>query len=124
MFEPMSKPALKPKRRRASLAAALHNNSRCPIGVAAMILIAVAGCGKKADLKNQTSELQKAFPASVNAAPAPAEQLAIGQPPTADANAYVSLALRAVSANDYRSGVLALQAAQKTRGVTADQLMT
>ena len=59
------------------------------------------------------------------AAPAPAQpQSEVPNPlPRADANDLVKSALSAARANDYASGVIALQAAQVKPGVTAEQVM-
>jgi len=86
------------------------------------VVLGITGCNKKADVKSQTSELERAFPAAASAAPAPSESPAPGQAPT-DANAYVKTALSAVNADDYAASVIALQTAQRVRGVTAEQLM-
>jgi hypothetical protein len=86
------------------------------------VVLESSGCSKKADVKSQTSELEKAFPAAASAAPAPSEMPAPGQAP-ADANAYVKAALSAVNADDYAGSIIALQTAQRARGVTAEQLM-
>ena len=81
----------------------------------------MASCSKKPDVKASASELEKAFPAA--AAPVPAETPATAAAPVADANAYVKAALASVQANDYAGSVIALQTAQRARGVTVDQLM-
>ena len=87
-------------------------------------LLAFSGCGKKPDIQSQVSELEKAFPAAAPAAPAPAETAQPAQaPPPADANAYVKAALSAVRENDYAGSVIALQSAQRMRGVTYEQLV-
>src|SRR5207249_3567756 len=84
-------------------------------------ILALASCSKKPDVKASASELEKAFPAA--AAAAPAETPATSAAPVADVNAYVKAALSSVQANDYAGSVIALQTAQRARGVTADQLM-
>jgi len=86
----------------------------------AVVLLVLFGCKEKVDVKSQTSELEKAFPQAVAATPAPIETAPAQVP---DANPYVKAALSAVSANDYAGGVIALQTAQKSRGVNAEQLM-
>ena len=87
------------------------------------VLLAVSGCSKKADVKSQTSELEKAFPDAASATPAPAETPAPSQAQPVEANAYVKAALSAVNSDDYAGSVIALQNAQRARGVTAEQLM-
>jgi hypothetical protein len=76
-------------------------------------------------MKSSASELEKAFqtsaaPAPAAAQPQPAVPTAVVQ---ADANELVKSALTAARANDYASGVIALQAAQVKPGITADQVM-
>jgi hypothetical protein len=84
------------------------------------VLLVLLGCKEKVDVKSQTSELEKAFPQAAAATPAPIEAAPAQVP---DANAYVKAALSAVSADDYAGSVIALQTAQKARGVNAEQLM-
>ena len=87
-------------------------------------LLMVAGCSKKADVKGQASELEKAFPAAAPAPAAPVETpAATAQAPASEANAYVKAALSAVQANDYAGGVIALQKVQRMPGVTYQQLV-
>ena len=89
------------------------------------VLLALSGCGKKADVKSQISELEKSFQDTSLAAPAASESALGGRSPdrSSDAKAYVNLALSAVQSNDYAGGVIALQAAQRMPRVTAEQLM-
>src|SRR5690242_12472224 len=94
-------------------------NSLMMISAAVLLL---TGCSKKPDVKAETSELEKAFPAAATApdnyqvqTPTPVQQQ--------DANAYVKAALSAVRSDDYAASVIALQTAQRTRGTTAEQLM-
>jgi len=84
-----------------------------------LALSLLSGCGKKAEVKSQITELEKAFPAATSAAPAP-ESVA-GPAPLAEANVYVKTALSAVQANDYAGSVIALQTAQSARGITEQQ---
>ena len=90
----------------------------CSISVAAAL--GLSGCSKKADVKGQVSELEKVFPAASAAAPAQDAPVPQGQ---ASADAYVRSALSAVRQNDYATSVIALQQAQRARGVTAQQMM-
>jgi len=84
----------------------------------------LAGCSKKVDVKDQVSQLEKAFPAAAPAAAAPIETpAATVQVPASDANAYVKAALSAVQANDYAGGVIALQKVERMPGVTYQQLV-
>ena len=87
------------------------------------VFFTLIGCGKKADVKTQVSELEKAFPAAVAAAPPPIETTPANQPISKEANAYVSVALSAVRTNDYAASVIALQAVQRMPQITAQQLM-
>ena len=88
-------------------------------------ILMLAGCSKKADVKDQVSQLEKAFPAAAPAAAAaPVETpAATAQAPASEANAYVKAALSAVQANDYAGGVIALQKVQRMPGVTYQQLV-
>src|SRR5437660_214685 len=87
-----------------------------------LVLLACNGCGNKPDVKSQVSELEKAFPAAAPAAAAPGQTAEPTQaPPPTDANAYVKAALSAVRENDYAGSVIALQTAQRMRGVTYEQ---
>jgi hypothetical protein len=67
-------------------------------------LLALSGCGKKADVHLQASELEKAFQSD-------------------QSSAFVNLAVSAVRTNDYAVGVIALENARRMPGMTADQLM-
>jgi hypothetical protein len=81
-------------------------------------------CSKKADVQTSVSELEKAFPTvAASAQPQPSTPTAApAQPPQTDAEALVKNALAAARANDYASGVIALQTAQTKPGITADQV--
>ena len=67
-------------------------------------LLALSACAKKADVRREAVELEKAFQSD-------------------QSSPYVSLAVSAVRTNDYAVGVIALQNAQRVPGMTADQLM-
>ena len=88
----------------------------------ALVLI-LAACSKKPDVQLSVSELEKAFPSAAASAPVQPQPAAPAPVPQADANDLVKNALTAARANDYASGVIALQAAQAKPGVTADQVM-
>ncbi len=86
------------------------------------MLLAAAGCSKKADVKAQVSALEKAFPGAAEQAGQPDQSAA--QPDSKnDANAYVRAALSALRSNDYAAGVVVLQNVAQTPGVTPNQLM-
>jgi hypothetical protein len=87
------------------------------------LVLTVASCSKQPDVKASVSELEKAFPTAAAPAPAQPQPAAPTPLPQADANDLVKNALTAARANDYASGVIALQAAQVKPGVTADQVM-
>ena len=87
-------------------------------------LLASSACGKKADLKTQVFELEKAFPTAPAGTPVQAERAASNQAPLTDANACVRLALAAVRTNDFAGGVITLQAVQRMPGLTPEQLMS
>ena len=86
-------------------------------------LFALSACSKKADVKSQVSELEKAFQAATPTASVPAATPTENQNLPADANAFVHVALTAVRANDFAGGVIALQEVQRIPGVSANQLM-
>jgi hypothetical protein len=97
--------------------------SRQLILLSGVLSLALGACSKKPDVKASVSELEKAFPTAAAPAPIqpqPAAPTAVTQ---ADANDLVKSALTAARANDYASGVIALQAVQVKPGVTADQVM-
>ena len=90
-----------------------------------VLVLALSACSRKADVKAQVSDLEKAFPAAAATAPAqPQTPAPVEAPAAADASAYVQSALAAVRQSDYAASVIALQKAQRARGVTAQQLMT
>ena len=97
---------------------------RCLLCLTSMVMaLAVSGCSKKAEVKSQVSELEKAFPNATVAAPAPQAAAPAPAPASASADAYVQSALSAVRQNDYAASVIALQQAQRAPGVTAQQIM-
>jgi len=85
-------------------------------------LLGEIGCSKPT-VKEQVSELERAFPGARVENAVPGEQAVIAQTPLEDANSYVSRALVAVRTNDYRQGVIALQNVAKVRGISPQQLM-
>jgi hypothetical protein len=89
----------------------------------AALVLTVASCSKQPDVKASVSELEKAFPTTPAATPAQPQPAAPAAVPQDNANDLVRSALTAARANDYASGVIALQAAQTKPGVTADQVM-
>jgi len=91
-------------------------SSCASLAVSALILM-LAGCSKKADVKDQVSQLEKAFPAAAPAAAGPIETpAATAQAPASEANAYVKAALSAVQANDYAGSVIVLQKVERMPG--------
>lgn len=90
---------------------------------AVLLALFIGACSKKVDVNSSASELEKAFQAP--AAPAAGQAANAGAAPTAPAEAQelVKTALTAARADDYAGGVIALQAAQRKPGVSADQLM-
>src|SRR5881396_1343910 len=76
-------------------------------------LLTFSACGKKADVKTQVSELEKAFQTAPAGTPVQAGRPASNPAPLADANAWVALALSAVRTNDFAGGVISLQAVQR-----------
>lgn len=97
-------------------------NTVCRLTFPLALLLICGACHKEPDMKSSVTELEKAFPAPVAAAPATPSPTAAPAPATADAGELVRSALIAARANDYASGVIALQAAQARPGITADQV--
>jgi beta-phosphoglucomutase-like phosphatase (HAD superfamily) len=89
---------------------------------AVALMLGAASCRKQEDVKSSASELERAFQtttaAAVAANPAPAAQTA-----AAGAEELVKTALAAARVDDYASGVIALEAAGRKPGVTAEQVM-
>lgn len=69
-----------------------------------VLLLAVAGCGKRPDVKAETAQLEKTFA-------------------TTNANTLVVRAIAAIREDNYAAGVIALEAVKQTPGMSADQLM-
>jgi hypothetical protein len=95
---------------------------------AAILLLALSGCGRKPDVEAAAAKVEKAFPAEAQAAQAaPAapvpDNAAPAAVPQGDINASVKAALAAVHSKDYGEGVIAVQNVQQMPGVTANQLM-
>ena|SRR5437867_5059113 len=86
-------------------------------------LLVLNGCSKKNGVPAQISEMEKAFHEAGGVVPVQTAMPVPNQPIPAEANAYLNVALSAVRKNDYAGGVIALQAVQRTPGVTAEQLM-
>jgi hypothetical protein len=87
------------------------------------IVFAVSGCGRKATVNSQVSELKKAFQDTSAAVPGEGHRPLADQTGNAPANAqaYVKIALSAVQSDDFAGGVIALQAAQQVPMITAEQ---
>lgn len=88
----------------------------------ALMLIVLCGCSRKTHLKEQVSELEKAFPVVTTSEGAPAVADSVVSS-AAEAGSYVQAAVAAVRTNDYAGGVMALQAAQRAKGISAQQLI-
>ena len=86
--------------------------------------LALTACSKKMDVKASVAELEKAFPTPMAAAPVQAARTAALPASRTGANDLVAAALAAARANDYASGVIALEAAQRQPGLTAEQVMS
>lgn len=100
----------------------MKNSSRLLL-LSSLLTFALGACSKQPDVKSSVSELEKAFPTAAAAAPAQPQAAVPTAAPQVSANELVNSALTAARANDYASGVIALQAAQVKAGVTADQVM-
>jgi len=89
----------------------------------AVLVLAIGACGRKADVKSTTAELEKVFSvtSAVPVVTAPSVNPAPSAPAAADD--LVKSALAAARANDFAAGVIALEAAQRKPGVTAEQVM-
>lgn len=93
------------------------------LSLAATLPLALGACSNKANVKSSVSELEKAFPSAAAPAPTQTQPAAPSPAPQGDANDLVKNAVSAAQANDYASGVIALQAAQQKPGMNADQVM-
>ena len=87
------------------------------------LALCAGACSKKADVKASTSELEKAFQAPAAPAAAPGDPAAAAQTSPAEAHDLVTTALGAARADDYASGLIALEAAQRKPGVTPEQVI-
>jgi len=85
------------------------------------LALALVSCSKKPDVQATMTDLERAFPTV--AAPVEAQPTTPAAVPQADADHLIRAALTAARANDYASGVIALQAAQAGPGITAEQVM-
>jgi len=102
------------------------------LAMALLLPVSLSGCSKKPDVSATVSELEKAFPVAAAAVPSAAPEAAPAPAPVSasalsDPNVYVRAALAAARANDYGSGVLALEELQQMKSakpVSANQLMT
>lgn len=88
------------------------------------LLLTITACHKKADVKSEISELEKSFKNAMTVAVPQPNPLAPDQSQPTEADVWVGRALLAARTNDFAGGVIALQSAQRARGVTAEQLMT
>jgi hypothetical protein len=87
--------------------------------ISATLALFAGACSKQSDVKASASELEKVFQTSP--APVPGQTAtASAQPSPTEAQDLVKAALAAARADDYASGVIALEAAQR---VTAEQVM-
>ena len=89
--------------------------------ISAAMLLAVGACSRKANVNSSVTELEQSL--AVAATPAQPQPNAPSPAAQSDANALVKSAVTAIRADDYASGVIALQAAQQKPGLTADQVM-
>jgi len=100
----------------------LSRYARCRLTSAlCLALLVFSGCDRKAGVKASISQLEKAFPAAPGAGQT--DQPTPGQPPSADASAYVRSALVAVRSNDYPAAVVILRGAARASGMTPEQFM-
>lgn len=100
----------------------MNAQSICVSLLATLVLLA-GGCRKQADVKSSVAELEQAFQAPTPAAAPAAGVPALPPAAAAEAQDLVKAALNAARADDYASGVVALQAARTKPGVSAEQLM-
>jgi hypothetical protein len=77
---------------------------RALLSFSVVVLLALSGCSKKAQVNARFSELEKAFAKE-------------------SANPFLNAALAAVRTNDYAGGVIVLETLQRTPGTSAEQLM-
>ena len=99
------------------------NTPRTWLLLSTALMLSLTACSKKADVKSSVSELEQAFPTAAAQSPGTAQPSTPAVTPQADANALVRTAMSAARANDYASGVIALQKAQDRPGLTTDQVM-
>ena len=85
------------------------------------MILALAACSKKADVKSSVTQLEQSL-ASVQS-PAQSQPNAPSPAAQSEASALLRSAVAAAHANDYASGVIALQAAQQKPGLNADQIL-
>jgi hypothetical protein len=88
-------------------------------GFGLALLLVWSSCGKKTEVKNGLSELEKTFPAA--SAPTSVPQATPSS--LADPAPYVQAAISAAHNNEYAKGVMALESAQRAKGTTPQQLM-
>ena len=79
-------------------------------------LAATAGCGKRADVKSEATELQKAFASASPVLGTDSAQNVI--------QSHAAAAVAALKANDYPTASDQLMALQHLKGLTAEQRMT
>ena len=84
-------------------------------------LLLLTSCDRNVSVKASISQLEKVFPAT--SAASQTDQPTPGQPPPADASAYVRSALAAVRSNDYAAAVVILRGAARAPGMTPDQFL-
>lgn len=95
---------------------------RILISFVVALMLVTASCRKQEDVKSSASELELAFQTPTVPA-AVANPAASAQAASTGAEELVKTALAAARVDDYASGVIALEAAQRKPGVTAEQVM-
>ena len=93
------------------------------VALTAILMLFASACSKQPDVKSSASELEKAFQTPAASATGQALAAAPVQTAPTEAQDLIKTALAAARADDYASGVIALEAAQRKPGVTAEQLM-
>ncbi len=94
---------------------------RILISFVVALMLVTASCRKQEDVKSSASELELAF--QTPTAPGSANPAVSAQTVPSGAEELVKTALAAARVDDYASGVIALEAAQRKPGVTAEQVM-
>lgn len=87
----------------------------------ACVMLPLAGCNKKAGVKQEAAALERAFPGIASVPPARLD--ATGRSSSREHTACVSAAVLALHTNDYGTAAIMLQKAIESPGASPDQVM-